>query len=124
MRDKPDAADLLVAARDLMRQRIVPALPVSERYNGLLVVAAVAIAARELLAGDEAATAERAGLATLLDTSELSLLELNREFARHIRNGDFDAPGPQREQALLVLRQATLARLNECNPGYLDPDAR
>ena len=124
MRDKPDAADLLAAARDLMRQRIVPALPESERYNGLLIVAAIAIAARELLAGGDAEKAERAGLAALLDGSELSLLDLNREFARQIRTGAFDAPGREREQALRVLRDATLARLNECNPGYLDPGAR
>jgi len=124
MRDKPDSAELLAAARDLMRQRILPALPETERYNGLLIVAAIAIAARELLAGDHAETAERAGLAALLDGSELSLLDLSREFARQIRSGVFDAPGRQREQALRVLREATLARLNECNPGYLDPAAR
>jgi hypothetical protein len=124
MRDKPDAVDLLAAAREMMRRHIVPALPDSERYHGLLVVAAVAIAERELRAGGQAEAAERAQLAALLDSSSLSLLGLNREFARRIREGEFDAPGEPRDRALRILREATLAKLDECNPGYHDPAAR
>jgi hypothetical protein len=124
MRDKPDAANLLATARDLMRTRIVPELPEAERYNGLLIASAMAIVARELAAGDAAPAAERAALRELLDAGEAPIADLNREFARLIRSGDFDAPAPRRDFAYRVLREATLAKLEECNPAYLDPKAR
>jgi hypothetical protein len=107
-----------------MRARIVPALPEAERYNGLLIASAMAIVARELAGGDASVEAERRSLQELLGAQTAPVADLNREFARLIRRGDFDVQGPRRERAYQVLREATLAKLSECNPAYLDPKAR
>ncbi|MDE0056903.1 MAG: DUF6285 domain-containing protein [Defluviicoccus sp.] len=113
MRDKPDIADLLEAARTTLMEDLLPKLRPEHRYRAHLVAAAMATAARELAAGQAPEEAEREALARLLG-EDADLEALNRRFAAKLRAGAFDAS----ETAYALLARSTAARLAECNPGY------
>ena len=126
MRDKPTAAELLAIARETLLGELLPNSPDAQRYNALMVGAAMAIAAREAEAGDRALVAEGEALAALYGEAgvadeplEAALGRLNRRFAADLRAGAFDAPGGRQAAAWRLLREATLAKLMECNPKYL-----
>ena len=127
MRDKPTAAELLAIARQTLLGELLPNSPDAQRYNALMVGAAMAIAAREAEAGDRALVAEGEALAALYGEAgvadeplEAALGRLNRRFAADLRAGAFDAPGARQAAALRLLRQVTMAKLMECNPKYLE----
>ena len=129
MRDKPTAAELLAIARQTLLGELLPNSPDAQRYNALMVAAAMAIAAREAQAGDGALVAERDALAALYgevreadEPLEAALGRLNRRFAADLRAGAFDAPGARQAAALRLLRQVTMAKLMECNPKYLEDE--
>ncbi len=125
MRDRPDAVDLLAIARRRLLEEVLPALPADQRYNALMVAAAMGIAGREAENGDAGMIAEREALVELLapqGDGEPSLDDLNRRFAEDLRAGEFDNPGPRRDAATRLLSETTLARLGECNPNYLKND--
>jgi hypothetical protein len=126
MKDLPHAAALLEAARAALAGEILPALPEALRYTGLMVANAIAIAERELAAGDTAARAECDRLRRLLPgcpapaaTEELSaaLARYNRCLAADIRAGRFD--GGQRGTLLDHLRRTTGEKLAVSNPKAL-----
>ncbi len=134
MRDKPSGAELLAIARQTLLGELLPQSGDSQRYNALMVAAAMAIAAREAEAGDGALVAERDALAALYDETggeaggeagaadealEAALGRLNRRFAADLRAGAFDAPGGRQAAAWRLLREVTMAKLMECNPKYL-----
>lgn len=50
MSDRPDAKELLEAARAALMAEVLPLLPPDRRMTGLMVASALAIAARELAA--------------------------------------------------------------------------
>lgn len=125
MRDRPTAAELLAAARTTLLESVVPALPEAARYEARMVAAAIAIALREESAGSSASQAERAGLAALYgepadtsETLEAALHRLNRRLAVDIRSGAVERDPDTRRRAIRILREATAAKLAECNPGY------
>ena len=127
MRDKPTAAELLAIARETLLGELLPNSPDAQRYNALMVGAAMAIAAREAEAGDRALVAEGEALAALYGQAgvadeplEAALGRLNRRFAADLRAGAFDAPGARQAAALRLLREVTMAKLMECNPKYLE----
>ncbi len=127
MRDKPTAAELLAIARQTLLGELLPNSGDAQRYNALMVGAAMAIAAREAEAGDRALVAEGEALAALYGEAgvadeplEAALGRLNRRFAADLRAGAFDAPGARQAAALRLLRQVTMAKLMECNPKYLE----
>ncbi len=127
MRDKPTAAELLAIARETLLGELLPHSPDTQRYNALMVGAAMGIAAREAEAGDRALVAEREALAALygevLDADEPlddALGRLNRRFAADLRAGAFEAPGGRQAAAWRLLREVTMAKLMECNPKYLE----
>ncbi|MCH7710700.1 MAG: hypothetical protein IH903_03600 [Proteobacteria bacterium] len=127
MRDKPTAAELLAIARETLLGELLPNSPDAQRYNALMVGAAMAIAAREAEAGDRALVAEGEALAALYGEAgvadeplEAALGRLNRRFAADLRAGAFDAPGARQAAALRLLREVTMAKLMECNPKYLE----
>lgn len=129
MRDKPSAAELLAIARQTLLGELLPHAPEAQRYNTLMVAAAMAIAAREAEAGDGALVAEGDALAALYDEVrgadeplEAALGRLNRRFAADLRAGAFDAPGARQAAAFRLLREVTMAKLMECNPKYLKAD--
>lgn len=116
MRDKPDAAELLETARNVLVEDLMPDLPREKRYTALMVAAAMAAAAREVEAGDAPLVAKHDALKALYGT-DASLDDLNRRFAKDLRAGRFDADP---DAALDILRRTVLHRLQECNPRYLD----
>ena len=127
MRDKPTAAELLAIARETLLGELLPHSGDAQRYNALMVGAAMAIAAREAEAGDRALVAEGEALAALYGQAgvadeplEAALGRLNRRFAADLRAGAFDAPGARQAAALRLLREVTMAKLMECNPKYLE----
>lgn len=132
MKQLPHAPELLAAARAALAAEILPALPAALRYTGLMVANALAIAERELIAGDTAAEAERARLRRLLaersdpagtETLAAALARYNRRLAGDIRAGRFD--GELRSELLEHLRRSTEEKLAISNPKALvDRDER
>ena len=129
MNDRPDARELLAAARDAFNADILPALPQALRYTGLMIVNAMAIAQREIEAGEAPGLAERERLRRLLTSqgeespqgSALTgVLEgYNRRLANEIRAGRFDGAG--RPEMLEHLRLTTEEKLAISNPKAMHP---
>jgi hypothetical protein len=126
MNDRPHAAELLTAARAALAAELLPVLPEALRYTGLMVANAIAIAERELEAGDTAARAECERLRRLLPEcsaavamEEISavLARYNRRLADDIRAGRFD--GERRDALLEHLRRTTGEKLAVSNPKAL-----
>ena len=126
MNDRPDAVELLKAARDALAGELLPALPEALRYTGLMVANAIAIAERELMAGDTAARAECERLRKLLpecsapvaaEALSAVLARYNRCLADDIRAGRFD--DEHRDVLLEHLRRTTGEKLAVSNPKAL-----
>jgi len=122
MRDRPNSAELLEIARVRLFEELLPALPPEYKYSALMVAAAMGIAIREFENSDEAEIEERNSLKDLLgtdDSEDITLLDLNRQFAAGLRIGKYNKSGPDHEIALHLLRRVTLSKLGESNPKYL-----
>jgi hypothetical protein len=126
MNDRPGARELIETARDTFAAEILPALPEALRYVGLMVANAMAIAQREIEAGDAPARAEYLRLCRLLsephaplagDALYGALASYNRRLANEIRAGRFDAG----EQAAMLahLRRTNAEKLAVSNPKAL-----
>ena len=127
MNDRPHAPELLHAAREMYSAEILPALPEALRYTGLMVANAIAIAEREIAAGEAPARAECERLQRLLaerveplagDALQRALASYNQRLANGIRAGRFD----DQERAALLdhLRQTTAEKLAVSNPRALN----
>lgn len=114
MRERPDGADLLVIAREVLKNELLPLLPKDRQVDALMIANAMGIAERQLRNGDAPAREEQKALGELLQ-QDGSLSELNRAFARAIRAGGMDA----NLQARQLLWEATLARVRESAPRAL-----
>lgn len=102
MGDQPDGAELLKAARALLLETLLPALPEERRYEALMIASAMAIAAREMAPAspdDALAANEVAALAAAL------------------RRGEKDAKSEVYER----LRADVVKRLAVSNPKLLAP---
>ena len=119
MRHEPDAANLLAAARDVLRDSIIPGLSGAARYDALMVANAVAIAARQIAAGDRPLEEARERLAALYGAPDATLAELEDRFARDLRAGVFDAPSEARAAAFDHLWKASCSTAAESNPKAL-----
>jgi hypothetical protein len=129
MSERPEAADLLDEARRTLLEALLPLLPQDRRYDGLMVANAIAIASREARSGDTLLREEVRGLQTLLDRAGAAdgaleglrarLLELERQLARDIRRGVYDAAGSQRDAVRAYLRASAQARVRISNPRAL-----
>jgi hypothetical protein len=126
MNDEPHVAELLKAARHALTAEILPALPEALRYTGLMVANAIAIAERELAAGDAAARAECERLRGLFhergepvsaEALQESLARYNRRLTDEIRAGRFDGEG--RSVLLDHLRRTTEEKLAVSSPKAL-----
>jgi hypothetical protein len=123
MLDRPTGAELLAEARRTLLELLLPLLPADQRYEGLMVANAMAIAAREL-AGAESLRAAADALTSLVgasssDAPAAQLRRLEGQLARDIRAGVYDAPGSRRDAARRYLREVTTARLRLSNPKAL-----
>ena len=126
MNDRPDARNLLETARKALVAEILPALPAGSRYTALMIANAMAIAEREIAAGEALLAAERDRLRALLSEyaeapAGAPLREVvggyNRQLIAAIRAGRFD--GEERTVLLAHLRRTTEAKLAVSNPKML-----
>src|SRR5688572_30673774 len=125
MNNKPGAIELLAITRQAFVEEILSALPEERRYTALMIANAMAIARREIDAGDEPAKRELRSLCELLGVTEpqaharepdAALAALNRELIDNLRAGRYD-----RDHARLLkhLREVTEAKLAISNPKML-----
>jgi hypothetical protein len=110
MIDRAMTADLLVTARDALREAILPHLPPAQRYAAAMVANALAIAAR--------ATEREQPSPDLLAQCRAWPEQTDRALAQAIRQGAYDTDSADALEALLRLR--TRERLLISNPGYLE----
>lgn len=114
MRERPDGAELLAIAREVLRKELLPLLPKDKAYSALMIANAMGIAERQLRNGTGPQEEERRALSTLL-RRDGELLALNREFAARIRQGVFDDSAEARG----LLWEATVQRVRESAPKAL-----
>jgi RNA polymerase-interacting CarD/CdnL/TRCF family regulator len=129
MTDRPDGAELLAIARRSLLDELLSILPEDRRYTARMVANAMAIAARELEAGDDPRRAEVERLCVIYNvappvagdrrTLEAASRRLNHRLAAEIRAGMLDAAGPRREAVRAHLLQTAIAKLRLSNPKYL-----
>jgi hypothetical protein len=129
MRDRPHGAVLLEQARAALLRDLLELLPESRRLDARMIANAMAIAKRELAAGDRDLMAERAALAAFYqehperdpqaaqaESLGEALERLNWKLASEIRGGLLDGNA----EAFAILRQEVTARLRNASPKLLD----
>lgn len=119
MRHEPTAENLLETARGVLRDRILPALPPDLRYDALMIANAIAIAARQIAAGDRPVVEAEARLRALCDAPGEGAAALDARLVAELRAGAFDAPGPRRDALYDHLLATARARAAESNPKAL-----
>ncbi len=126
MRNSPDAAGLLHAARETLLNELLELLPEERRYAMRMAANALAIAGREAEAGETDLVKELRLLSELYGEDVVQaaganlrdrIVKMNKRFARDIRDGIFDGACAQGVQALLM--DQVRARLRISNPSYL-----
>lgn len=125
MHDRPEGAALLAIARRVLLREILPGLGTDQRYNGLMIANAMAIAARELALDGAAGPRERALIAAAYGADPAagpapaaaeSLDALNRRLAADLRARRF---GPAAAAALAALFDHQIAaRISLANPAH------
>jgi len=114
MRERPDGAELLAIAREVLRKELLPLLPKDKAYDALMIANAMGIAERQLQQGDVPQQKEAVELSNFLD-AQTDLRDLNRKFSQAIRRGDFDDDA----KAKALLWAATVQRVRESAPKAL-----
>lgn len=127
MAQRPDAAELLAIARQTLLERLLPALPADQKFDGLMIANALAIAGREIR--DQSASQGRvaARLAALYDevmpsdAAEIApmLARLEARLARDIRAGRFDGDAALRRTVFEHLWATAQDRVAISNPKAL-----
>ncbi len=126
MNNSPDGAELLRVAQKVLREHLLPGIAKEQRYEALMVANAMAIAARELKAGESDLREELRMLTELYgdttvresgNSTKDKVASLNKRLARDIRSGVMDGACAQGVRALL--KAQVIARLRVSNPKYL-----
>jgi len=86
MMDQPSMRELVEAVRDFIEQRAMAELKGHTAFHARVAANALGIVARELASGGPSGEAERERLKQLLG-HDGSLIDLNRELCRSIRDG-------------------------------------
>ena len=102
MLEKPDAADLLTTAREVVLNELLPALPPEKAFAARMVAAAMALAIRE-------------GAADVTSLPSVNLVLL----ARQIREGMHDPGTPRHDEVLAFLRDYARLRASVRAPKAL-----
>ena len=120
MRDLPATVDLLALARELLLDELAPLLPPERRRDAHLIATTMAIAAREMRAGERWAAAVGAALAAFYKAPAAeSEADLLARLAVDLRNGAFETSPSRAAAARAILWCLTIARLREANPQFL-----
>ena len=127
MRDHPDGAELLATAQKVLRDKLLLNLPANLKHEALMVANAMAIAARQLAAGEKHYKQELDGRLALLPNSALEtsrdgahqMRQLNRELGAEIRSGAADLGQADHDETYRHLRRVALQRVLESNPKYV-----
>jgi hypothetical protein len=129
MKNLPGSEDLLAIARETLIAELRPLLGEPARYTLAMVANAMAIAAREIEAGEAPARAALARLDALFGVPARvpggaalhdALREHDRRLARDIRSGAFDRDDDRRRAVIAHLRESVEARLRVSNPKGLE----
>jgi hypothetical protein len=120
MRDRPTGDELLICARKVVRDEVLPSLPAEKRHAVLMVMNAMSIAERQLRYGEAPAQEELAALKRLLGEDCSDLAAGNRRLCGLIREGRADPGQPQRSAVFAYLRASGRQRLLESNPKILN----
>ena len=124
MRDRPDGIALLGVARRVLLDELRGELPESHRFTAHLVANAMAIAARELAAGEAPFEAHRAALAALYQEDRThgagegldeAVQRLSWWLAAEIRGGRRDGDA----DVHALLRARAIDRVRQTNPKVL-----
>jgi len=115
MLERPDAADLLATARDVVLRQLLPALPEQHRFAARMVANAMAIARREPLAETGPALAALRAVVPAPDTPSALLARL----AGEIRAGAHDPGTPRHAAVAAALVALTRLRCGVSNPRAL-----
>ncbi|GHG89011.1 DUF6285 domain-containing protein [Comamonas sp. JC664] len=119
MRERPDGAELLAVAREVLLEELLPLLPGDRAYSARMIANAMGIAERQLRNGDGPQERARKALSALLGR-EGALPALMREFAVRIRQGQFDDSAEARG----LLWASTVQRVRESAPKALSDEDR
>jgi hypothetical protein len=114
MLEKPDGADLLATARDVVLHEVLPALPADKALAARMVAAAIALALREAEAQEEPALLAR--LRILLGEPEG---DAERRLADEIRAGLHDPGTPRHGDVVAWLRDYARLRAAVSAPKAL-----
>jgi len=129
MRERPTGEDLLIIARQVLREELLPLLPEKFRYDALMVANAMAIATRQIQFGDTPERQEWQALADLLGKPEKedeaaalrdALGDLYRELGDQIRSGELDPGMPSHDAVQTFLLDVTIQKLSESAPKFLE----
>ena len=120
---KPDGAELLTVAREVLLRELLPLLPQEKKLDTLMIANAMGVAAREIASGSANFDMELESLCRLLEQEGNLAVESAAEtserlhwlLASEIRNGKRDAD----LETFRVLKSSALARLSESNPKLL-----
>ena len=124
MPDRPNGAELLEIARQVLRQELLPLIPEEHKLDALMVANTMAIAARELESGEAQRRETLTDLAGLYGEAPrpgeeaVMLAELTKRLANDIRAGKFDTGGDA-AHVHAILFAAVRRRLAVSNPRYL-----
>lgn len=108
--DRPEAAEVLRAVREMLLEAVVPATDGMVAYHARIAARLVGMVERELARGPADARRHADDLAALGYPDDAAL-------AAAIRAGELDDRGPELRAALRV---AARARLEVSNPRHLD----
>ena len=117
MMDQPSLLELVTAVRDFLEQRAMPELKGHTAFHARVAANALGIVARELEQGGPSADGERDRLTKLLGRDG-SLIDLNRELCRQIRNGVIGLETPGLADHMMVTTREKVA-IDQPNYGGL-----
>ena len=112
--DRPTAAQLLAAVRDLIEQELLPEAQAGRAFKLRVAVSVLAIVERELTLAPALAAEEHVRLVELLG-HEGETRALEQELCARIRDGSLDA---QHERVLAYAQLSTNQKLQIANPRY------
>jgi len=115
--NRPDAPELLAAARETLMNDVLPSVPEHLRYEVRMIASAMGIAAREAATQSQTEAALFSEvLPESIAGSSTSSDDARRTIAKAIRAGVFDTPGAQQQRLQVALAKTIYNALMVSNP--------